>query len=132
MRPPARSLAALATALALAVTACGDDAGTSLDLSPQGDSGRRIANSNGCSGCHGGAGQGTGVAPPFVGLYGTEREFSNAPPAVADDVYLSESITDPQAKLVVGYSARMPGNSLDDDEIADVIAYIRDLQDVEP
>ena len=132
MHPRPLPFAALALAFALGVTACGDDAGSSLDLSTQGESGRRIANSNGCSGCHGGGGQGTGAGPPFVGLYGTEREFSNAPPAVADDVYQSESITDPQEKHVVGYSVRMPGNSLDDEEIADVIAYIGDLQDVEP
>ena len=117
--------------LTLGAAACGDDAGSSLDLSPQGEDGRRVANSNGCSACHGSAGQG-GTGPPFAGLYGTEREFTNAPPTIADDAYLSESISDPGAKLVAGYALPMPERSLSDDEIADVIAYIRDLQDVTP
>ena len=130
MRPPLHAPLALGlVAVALATAACGG--GSSLDLSPQGASGRKIAATNGCSSCHGSSGEG-GVGPPFVGLSGSDREFTDAPPTIADEAYLSESIKDPRAKRVLGYSARMPDNSLDDDEIADVIAYIRELQDVAP
>ena len=130
MRPgPPAFLALGIVAFTFAVAACSGE--TSLDLSPQGEAGRNVAGTNGCSGCHGSEGEG-GVGPPFVGLYGSQREFTNAPPTTADAAYLRESIEDPGAKLVAGYSSRMPDNSLSDDEIADVIAYIRELEGVVP
>jgi cytochrome c oxidase subunit 2 len=104
--------------------ACGgDDAGS---LSEAAAGGRRIVNSSGCSGCHGGNGQG-GVGPAFVGLYGAERELEDGTTVVADESYITESIRDPGAKLVAGYSQRMPDNGLDDDDIAAVLQYIREL-----
>lgn len=123
--PPRRDLAAACVLLAGAVASgCGDDGGA--NLSETAADGRRIVNSSGCSGCHGGNGQG-GVGPAFVGLYGAERELEDGTTVFADDAYLTESIRDPGAKLVAGYSQRMPDNGLDDDDIAAVLQYIREL-----
>ena len=123
-----RRLVTAAAAVPLAAVllgACGDD-GASAELSPQAAAGRRIANSAGCSACHGGNGQG-GIGPAYVGLYGSQRELEDGTTVTADDAYLTESIRDPGARIVAGYSQRMPDNSLDDDEIAQVVAYIREL-----
>jgi cytochrome c oxidase subunit 2 len=123
--PPRSELAAACVLLAAAVASgCGDDSGA--NLSETAADGRRIVSSSGCSGCHGGNGQG-GVGPAFVGLYGAERELEDGATVVADDAYLTESIRDPSAKLVAGYSQRMPDNGLDDDDIATVVQYIREL-----
>lgn len=80
----------------------------------------------GCGTCHGASGQG-GVGPAWVGLAGSQVELSDGSVVVADDGYLFESIRDPGGKRVAGYNVPMPGNSLSDEEISDVVAYIRSL-----
>jgi cytochrome c oxidase subunit 2 len=107
---------------ALVLGACGSDDGG--DLPPQAEAGRSVIRDNGCSSCHGANGQG-GVGPAFEGLYGTEVTFEDGSTAIADDAYITESIKDPGAKKVEGYRVPMPANNLDDDQIADVIAFIR-------
>jgi cytochrome c oxidase subunit 2 len=109
----------------LAVTAsCGDDADG--DLSEAARNGRDLARSNGCAACHGNDGQG-GVGPSWVGLAGSEVELEDGTTVIADRDYLYRSIADPDAEVVAGYSLRMPTNGLDDDQIADVVAYIEEL-----
>ena len=51
---------------------------------------------------------------------------------IADDEYLIRSIRDPQAELVAGWRVTMTGNNLDDDQIEDVIAFIRTFTTAEP
>jgi cytochrome c oxidase subunit 2 len=46
---------------------------------------------------------------------------------IADDAYLEESIRNPDAARVEGYALTMPDNGLSDDQIAAVIAFIREL-----
>jgi cytochrome c oxidase subunit II len=121
-----RAIAAAVVAGSTALLAGCGDGGASANLSEQAAHGRRIANRSGCAACHGADGQG-GVGPAFVGLYGSRQELEDGTTVLADEAYLSESISDPDAKIVAGYSQRMPDNGLDDDEIADVVQYIREL-----
>jgi cytochrome oxidase Cu insertion factor (SCO1/SenC/PrrC family)/mono/diheme cytochrome c family protein len=116
---------ALGAALLVGLAACGDDSGDTA-LSEAGQSGREIATANGCAGCHGVNGQG-GVGPTWQGLAGSEVELEDGRTVIADDDYLYRAITDPNAEMTEGYSLQMPQNQLSDDEVADVIAYIRDL-----
>jgi cytochrome c oxidase subunit 2 len=117
----------LIVALVIGVTACGDSSdGPDVALSEAGASGQNIATSNGCATCHGSDGQG-GVGPTWVGLYGSEKELEDGTTVTADDAYLTRAIADPGAEIVKGATVVMPGNGLSDAEIADVIAYIRDL-----
>ena len=46
---------------------------------------------------------------------------------IADDDYLVRAIAEPGADLLADYQLQMPQNRLTDDDIADVIAYIKDL-----
>ena len=125
MRSVLRGAVATAAVAILAVTAsCGGDGGS--DLSEAARSGRDIARNNGCAACHGNDGQG-GVGPSWVGLAGSEVELEDGTTVIADRDYLYRSIADPDAEIVAGYSVRMPPNGLDDDQIADVIAYIEEL-----
>jgi cytochrome c oxidase subunit 2 len=108
------------------LSACGADSAGGPALSPAAERGRSIARSNGCAACHGSEGQG-GVGPAFVGLYGSQVARADGTVVVADESFLAESIRDPDATKADGYDVPMPDNDLDDDEIAAVIAYIREL-----
>ena len=88
--------------------------------------GQDVAQSNGCAACHGNSGQG-GVGPAWVGLYGSDVELEDGTTVVADDDYLTRAITDPGAEIRADSNVPMPKNRLNDDQVADVVAYIRDL-----
>jgi cytochrome c oxidase subunit 2 len=125
-----RPLYSVVVVAGLLVTgACGGSGGAASPegtLSAAGERGREIANANGCAACHGANGQG-GAGPTWVGLAGSDVELADGTVIVADDAYLTRAIADPGADLLAGYSLRMPDNQLTDAEIADVVAYIRDL-----
>jgi cytochrome c oxidase subunit 2 len=67
------------------------------------------------------------VGPTWVGLAGSERELQDGTTVVADDAYLVRAIAEPGADLLADYRLQMPQNRLTGDDIADVIAYIKDL-----
>jgi cytochrome c oxidase subunit 2 len=45
----------------------------------------------------------------------------------ADDAYLTRAIADPGAERVAGFALEMPANDLSEEEIAQIVAYIRAL-----
>ena len=102
------------------VAACGADG---PELAPLAAEGRGIIRERGCAACHGRNGAG-GVGPAWVGLYGTMEELEGGGEVLVDDTYIRRSITDPGADRVAGYNVTMPDNTLTDDEIDAVIAYI--------
>lgn len=101
--------------------------GPDLVLTVDGAAGRKIANSNGCAACHGKNGQGV-TAPKWQGLYQSDIPLKGGGEVLADRDYLYRSITDPQAQIHDGFNLKMPKNSLTDDQIELVIAYITELQ----
>jgi cytochrome c oxidase subunit 2 len=124
-----RSSTALAAALAGTLLFVGASCGagdSGPELSAEGEKGREIAGTNGCAACHGNNGQG-GAGPAWTGLFGSTVELDDGTSVVADEEYIRTSITDPGAQRNAGYTLQMPENSLTDDEIDSVIAYIRDL-----
>lgn len=124
LRIPAASVVAV-----IALVGCGANAGSAdLDLTPRGEEGRTIANSNGCAACHGSEGEG-GVGPAFVGLFGSTVELEDGTTLTATEEYLARSITDPEAEKVAGYRLPMPANSLSPDEVDAVVDYIVELAD---
>jgi cytochrome c oxidase subunit 2 len=88
--------------------------------------GRQIAASAGCLSCHGSDFSG-GIGPSWIGLAGSEVKLSDGSSVTADRDYLFESIRDPGAKLVAGYSVAMPRNSLSDEEISQIVDLIESL-----
>mgnify|MGYP001169989193 CR=1 FL=1 len=89
--------------------------------------GQLLTVKNGCIGCH--SVDGTKMTgPTWFGLFGTKVDLVDGTSLTADDAYLSESILDPKAKLVTGFSPVMPPFKLTDAEIANIIAYIKTLK----
>lgn len=127
MNPRAMLVAApLVGAVVAALAACGDDDGDgdgSAGLSEEARRGAEIADDNGCTACH----RSGGAASSFDNLYGSTVELDDGTTVVADDDYLTRSITDPGADVVAGFAVSMPDNDLDDGEVAAVVAYIREL-----
>lgn len=119
---------ATTAAIATVAVACGADSSnsepTTAPLSEAAQRGQSIMSTNGCAACHGADWNG-GAGPALTGLYNTERTLDDGTVVLADDEYLMTAIAEPTAQVVEGYTLRMPENSLDDAEIADVIEFIK-------
>ncbi|HYI15153.1 MAG TPA: cytochrome c [Thermomicrobiales bacterium] len=89
--------------------------------------GEELATSNGCVGCHSIDGS-TLVGPTWQGLYGSEVELESGETVTADEAYITESIREPAAQLHAGFGNLMPPFDLDDEQIANIIAYIQTLE----
>jgi cytochrome c oxidase subunit II len=68
------------------------------------------------------------IGPSFKGLYGRQRKMSDGSVVVADDAYLRQSITHPDAKVVAGFDDVMPEPTLTDEEVNKIIAYLKTLK----
>src|SRR5688572_31414028 len=68
---------------------------------------QQLYDSLGCASCHGGRGEG-GRGPGIVGLFGRQVQLTNGQTVHADEGYIRESIENPQAKVVAGFSPIMP------------------------
>lgn len=91
--------------------------------------GHKIASSNGCFSCHSIDGTQRAV-PTFKNLYGRKTTLKNGMTIVADSAYIAQSIEDPEAKIVKGFSPIMPRFSyLKSDQIASLIAYIKSISE---
>lgn len=112
----------LLAAVALASLAgCGGS-----DLTPAAQEGRAVARDRGCAACHGADGEG-GTGPEWTGLAGREVVLADGAVVIADQAYLRRAIVEPDAEIVAGYELRMPPNSLTDEEVTKVLAYIAGL-----
>lgn len=89
----------------------------------------------GCSGCHGGQGEGgassgsTVRAPALAGLYGSPVPLSDGTVVLADDRYLHDSILWPDRQVVAGYAPIMPSfaGQLAEEDILKLVAYLESL-----
>lgn len=89
------------------------------------DRGRALFHSVGCAACHADA----RVAPPLADVYGHVVRLEADASAVADDAYLRESVLDPNAHVVSGYSALMPSyrDHLSEGQLGDLVAYMHSI-----
>ena len=98
-----------------------------LSKTPEG-SGQLIVSANGCAACHSINGA-AGIGPTWFSLYEHEVLLTDGTAVVADDAYLTESIKAPQAKIVAGFENQlMPTYGFTDEDIADIVAYIKTLK----
>ena len=123
--------ALITLSLTFGAAACGGGDASGPELSAAGERGKSLSSSSGCAGCHGTDGQG-GVGPTWQGLAGAEVELADGTMVVADEEYLIRAIKDPSADLRADYPVQMPRNNLDDQQVADIVAYINDLAAVTP
>jgi cytochrome c oxidase subunit 2 len=69
------------------------------------------------------------VGPTWKGLYGHEVELEDGTKVIADDAYIAQSIREPLSQIVKGFAPSMPPYpQFTDQEIADIIAYIKTLE----
>ncbi len=85
--------------------------------------GAQLFDQYGCVSCHG------EQAPTLAGIYGRPQTMDDGSTVIADENYLRESIIDPRAKIVAGYSPIMPSfqGQLSEEQIFDLLAYIKSL-----
>lgn len=90
--------------------------------------GEAIIAQNGCIACHSIDGT-PGIAPTWFGLYGSQVELVDGTFVTADDEYYQESIEKPQEQIVAGFEiVLMPQFTFTDEEISDIIAYLKTLR----
>jgi len=94
---------------------------------PPAKAGERLFHVFSCAGCH--ELQATQKGPPLIGMYGKSVRMESGDTVAFDDAYIRESILNPNEKVVEGYRRIMPTfrNQLNEDEIVQLIAYIRSL-----
>lgn len=98
------------------------------NMSPA-DRGKQIYNTRLCVTCHSLDGSKL-VGPSFKGLYGRSGKLADGSAYTADDAYIKNSILKPNAQVVEGYQPLMPPyeGQLNDEQIADVIEYLKTLK----
>ena len=91
--------------------------------------GQQLYQTLGCASCHGANGEG-GRGPTLVGVFGKMTALQSGESVRVDEVYVRESILNPQAKLVAGFGPIMPTfqGQVSEDQLLQLIAYIKSLQ----
>jgi len=90
--------------------------------------GQALVAANGCNACHSINGA-AGIAPTWLGLFGSQVKLSDGSVVTADEAYLTESIKAPQAKIVAGFETQlMPTYGFPDEDIADIVAFIKTIR----
>lgn len=91
--------------------------------------GESLYTSSGCNACHSTDGS-AGPAPTWQGLFGNARTFMEGEGVTADEEYIRQSILQPQARIVSGFSnVAMPAYRLSDNQINAIIAYMQTLSE---
>ncbi len=89
-----------------------------------------LAQANACTACHSTTGN-VSVGPTWAGLFGKEETLEDGAKVWADEGYLRESILDPNAKIVKGFSPGiMPQDfrsKLSSADVDAIIAFIKTL-----
>jgi cytochrome c oxidase subunit 2 len=95
-----------------------------------GEPGLAVLQQKNCLVCHSVDGsQKVGVT--LKGLYGKQQTVvagGKEQQVTVDESYLAKAIREPHTHLVDGYPPAMPVPSLNDDQIAQVIAYVKELK----
>jgi mono/diheme cytochrome c family protein len=93
--------------------------------------GEVLYRADGCAACHSLNGT-AGVGTSFKGLSGSTVTLETGQTATADDAYLEQSITDPDAKIVKGYRADIMAAAISTydlagkpDDIRALVAFIK-------
>jgi cytochrome c oxidase subunit II len=83
----------------------------------------------GCLSCHTTDGR-SHIGPTWLGLFNAKIRLSDGKSAVANEQYLTESMSDPMAKIVAGYPAVMPSyrGALEAGQTAAIVEFIKSLR----
>ena len=81
--------------------------------------GQRLFEEQGCASC----------GPSLAGIFGQQVKLQDGRTVVVDEAYVRESIVNPQAKIVAGYTPVMPtfDGLISEEGLLQLIAYIKSL-----
>jgi len=107
-----------------------EEASDFLSKMPPAEAGEMLYNMRGCKQCHSVDGS-PGIAPSFLGKFGSEEQLLTGETVVVEENYIRESILNPQARVVAGYDPVMPTyqGRLKDEEITAIIEYMKTLSE---
>src|SRR5215207_2511903 len=90
--------------------------------------GQQLYQTLGCASCHGANGEG-GRGPTLAGAFGKMTPLQSGESVRVDEVYIRESILNPQAKLVAGFGPIMPTfqGQISEDQLVQLMAFIKSL-----
>ncbi|MCX7926058.1 MAG: cytochrome c [Fimbriimonadales bacterium] len=101
-------------------------------VDPEAAKGKLVFVQTGCNACHMSPAVGKDY-PDLRGLYGSQVKLKDGSTVTADEAYLRESIVNPNKQIVAGYPPSMPPyNYLKEEQINQLIAYIKSLKDEKP
>ena len=114
------------------VVAAGEGGGGGpIDTSgpPDAGVGEQLFTQYGCNACHSTDGTDL-VGPTWQGLYGSQETLDDGTLVTVNDEYITESINDPNAKVVEGFTAGLMPTALGvkAEEIPHIIEYMKSLQ----
>lgn len=89
--------------------------------------GKTLYTTKGCIACHSLDGR-TMVGPTFKGLLGRKERLTNGKTITVDKDYIIESIKNPNAKIVMGFSPSMPAMPMTAEEIDALVGYLISLK----
>jgi cytochrome c oxidase subunit 2 len=90
--------------------------------------GQALVAANGCAACHSIDGSKNPNGPTWFGLFGSDVKLADGTTVTADEAFLTESIKEPAAKVVEGFNPTMPVFPFTDEQIANIVAYIKTLK----
>ncbi len=98
--------------------------GTEGSLASQGE---KLFQKYACNTCH--TNDATARGPVLLGLYGSAVTLSDNRTVPADENYIRESILNPQAKIVKGFTPLMPTfqGQVNEEDLLKLLAYIKSL-----
>lgn len=98
--------------------------GTEGSLASQGE---KLFQKYACNTCH--TNDATARGPVLVGLYGSTVTLSDNTTLSADDNYIRESILNPQAKIVKGFTGIMPTfqGQVNEEDLLKLLVYVKSL-----
>lgn len=91
--------------------------------------GEQVAQQYACMTCH--VPDGSGQAPSWNGLFGSTENLADGSTVEVDENYIRESILEPNAKIVEGYSEGLMNTyqgTLNEEQITAIIEYIKTLE----
>jgi cytochrome c oxidase subunit II len=91
------------------------------------EAGQQLFTSLACNNCH--LENNTGRGPSLQNLFGTDVKLANGATVKVDEAYLRESILNPGAKVVAGYTNDMPTfqGLVTEEQVAMIIQYIKSI-----
>lgn len=81
----------------------------------------------GCATCHSSVEGERRTGPSFYGIYGKKEKMADGRVVLVNDAYLTKSMLDPSSDIVATYAPQMPAQELTNEEIKNLIAYIKSL-----